>query len=180
MDIGLLDLQLLSHGRIDDASSSSQSESSVGAPDSPSAPDFVSVEEDHTYVKILLQDDLRPAPPPTIQLVSTNANHPQSIQLSPTPSPPSGTTPQNKSNINKSNILSYLSGAVEFPSSFALLSQSTFVVYAEGSTSPVHSGVASLRCISSPTQRSAWVYSVDLVPSFWESLCASRGNFLLF
>jgi len=139
-------------------------------------PDFrrvVPVEQGHTYVKILLQDDLWPAPPPTIQLVSTDANHPQAIQLSPSPNPPSGTTSQ-----NKFNILPYLSGAVEFPSSFALISQSTFVVYVDGSTSPIHSGFASLKCIS-PMQQSGWRYSVDLVPSFWESLCACRGNFHL-
>ena len=173
-------MQLISRRSIGEGGSTSQSESSVGTSVSPSPlPDLhhsvpTVPEQEHTYVKILLQDDLWPAPPPTIQLVGTDANHPQSIRLSPTSNPPSDTNSR-----NKFNILPYLSGAVELACSFALLSQSTVLVYVEGSTSPIHSGVAALNCISSPTQRPGWFYSVELVPSFWEALCTSRGNSLL-
>jgi transcriptional enhancer factor len=165
----LVVLQLIFRQSIGEAGSSSQSESSFTTSISPSPPldlhHSVPAEQEHTYVKILLQDDLWPAPPPTIQLVGTDANHPQSIQLSPTPYPSSGTTSR-----NKLNILPSLSGAMEFSSSFALLSQSTVLVYVEGSTLPIHSGVAPLNCISSPMQRSGWLYSVDLVPSIRKTL----------
>jgi hypothetical protein len=169
-------LQLLSHRNI--TGSGSQSERSVSTSVSPSpSPDgrhSVSMNQEHTYVKILLQDELWPAPTPSIRLINFDTNHSQSIQLSPT-CPPSGTVmSQNRSS---RNILPYLSGAIELPSSCALLPQSKFIVYVEGSTSPVHSEVASLKCISSPMQRSGWLYSFDLVPNFWENLCTSRGIF---
>lgn len=171
-------LQLLSHRNIRDTGSGSQSERSVSTSVSPSPPPdgrhSVSMNQEHTYVKILLQDELWPAPTPSIRLINFDTNHSQSIQLSPT-CPPSGTVmSQNRSG---RNILPYLSGAIELPSSCALLPQSTFIVYVEGSTSPVHSEVASLKCISSPMQRSGWLYSFDLVPAFWENLCTSRGIF---
>ena len=171
-------LQLLSHRNIRDTGSGSQSERSVSASVSPSPPSdgrhSVSTNQEHTYVKIVLQDELWPAPTPSIRLINTDTNHPQSIQLSPT-CPPSGTViSQNRSS---RNILPYLSRSIELPSSCALLPQSTFVVYVEGSPSSVHSEVASLKCISSPMQRSGWLYSFELVPTFWERLCASRGIF---
>ena len=89
----LVVLQLIFRQSIGEAGLSSQSESSFTTSISPSPPPpglhhSVPAEQEHTYVKILLQDNLWPAPPPTIQLVGTNANHPQSIRLSPTPSPP--------------------------------------------------------------------------------------------
>jgi len=162
----ILVLQLVSSRTSRDASSGSQSgySSSASPSVSPSpSPDLrhsVSMQQEHVSVKILLQNELWPAPTPTIQL-STDTNHPQSIQLS--PSPQGGTMSQSKSS---RNILPYLSGAIELCSSCALLLQSSFVVYFEGSNLPVHSEVASLKCISSPILRSGWLYSFDLVPTF--------------
>ena len=175
----ILVLQLVSSRTRRDTGSGSQSghSSSVPSSVSPSPPPdrrhSVSTQQEHIYVKILLQDELWPAPTPTIQL-STDINDPQSIQLSLRRQ--GGTMSQ--STLSR-NILPHLSGEIELCSSCALLLQSSFLVYFKGSNSPLHSEVASLKCISSPIQRSGWLYSFDLVPTFWENLWASEGNFLL-
>jgi hypothetical protein len=66
--------------------------------------------------------------------------------------------------------LSYLSGTVEFLSPRALVLQSTFLVYLNGSHTPLHSEIAPLKCLSSPMQHSGGLYSSDIAPDYWDTL----------
>ncbi|KAF8972169.1 hypothetical protein BDZ97DRAFT_1783536 [Flammula alnicola] len=171
-------LQLISHHRNtpEPTSTSSQSEGSQGLPHRhlpravplPPPP----VDTKLIYVKISLQSELWPAPIPSIHFVNNDTTNPQFIQLSPSSYPPSGSRSQNKD--YSSSILPFLSRSVEFPSPCALTPESTFVVYVNGSNTPVHTEIVPLRCMSSPMQRSGWLYGSDLVPAFWEMLCSSR------
>ena len=75
--------------------------------------------------------------------------------------------------------LAYLSGTVEFPSPCALVLQSTFLVYLDDSQTPLHSEIAPLKCLSSPMQESGGLYSSEIAPDFWETLCSSPGELIL-
>ena len=72
--------------------------------------------------------------------------------------------------------LSYLSGTVDFPSPCALALQSTFLVYLDDSNTPLHSEIAPLKCLSSPMKQSGWLYSSEIAPDFWDTLCSSHPS----
>jgi transcriptional enhancer factor len=72
--------------------------------------------------------------------------------------------------------LAYLSG---FPSPCELVLQSTFLVYLDDSQTPLHSEIAPLKCLSSPMQESGGLYSSEIAPDFWETLCSSPGELIL-
>ena len=78
-----------------------------------------------------------------------------------------------------SSSLSYLSRTVKFFSPCTLELQSTFLVYSDNCSTPVHSEIAPLKCLSSPMQQSSWLYSSDIAPDFWDTLCFSPGRLIL-
>ena len=78
-----------------------------------------------------------------------------------------------------SSNLPYLSGTVKFSSPCALALQSTFLVYLDDSQTPLHSEIAPLKCLSSAMKQSGWLYSSEIAPDFWDSLCSSPGRFIL-
>ncbi|KDR76000.1 hypothetical protein GALMADRAFT_457965 [Galerina marginata CBS 339.88] len=169
-------LQLISHrGTPEPTYPSSHSDCSSGVSPSPppdsQAPTPPS-RQTLLHIKIALQNELWPSPTPSIHFVNMDSTTPpQSIQLAPLASPPHGQLFPGKSS---SNILPFLCGSVQFPSPFALMPQSTFLVYMNGSNAPVHMELAPLKCISSPIQSTGWLYGSDLVPSFWGKLCSSQ------
>ena len=142
-----------------------QIRASVTPPDSPTTSQII-------YVQISLQKELRPCPVPKIHFFENDVTNPHTIKLSP--------RPDVNSKIRASNysLLSYLSGTVEFPSPYALVPQSTFLVYLDDNITPIHSEVAPLKCLSS-LQPYGWQYSSEIAPDFWDTLCFSPGRFIL-
>ncbi|PPQ95203.1 hypothetical protein CVT26_014894 [Gymnopilus dilepis] len=140
------------------------------SPPPPTPSPIPPVFESSIHVKISLQSELWPSPTPRINLAYNDSALPQTIQLSPLatqPSQRSGRLIQGKSS---SALLPFLSGHIELPSPFQLLPQSKFMVYLAGSSAPIHVEMAPLICLSSPMQSTAWLYSTELVPSFWNQL----------
>lgn len=56
-----------------------------------------------------------------------------------------------------SSNLPYLSGSVKFSSPCALALQSTFLIYLNDTQTPLHSGIAQLKCLWSATKQSGWL-----------------------
>ena len=125
------------------------------------------------YVQISLQKVLRPCPVPAVRFVDNDSTNPHIINLSPM----SHVDP--KLRASASSNLSYLSGTVKFSSPFTLALQSTFLVYLDNSSTPLHSEIAPLKCLSSPTKQSGWLYSSEIAPDFWDTLCSSPGRLIL-
>ncbi|KAF8150069.1 hypothetical protein B0H34DRAFT_678986 [Crassisporium funariophilum] len=167
-------LHLISHRHTPEpTSTSSPSEYSGGASPTPPPDSRLPTPKPKpvvVYVMICLQEDLWPAPTPSVHFVNNDTLTPQRIQLAPSPCAPRG----RGSGSCTSSVLRSLSGSVEFPSPCALVLQSSFNIYMNGSNSPVHSEIVPLRCISSPMQRSGWLYTSEFAPNFWETLCSSR------
>ena len=146
------------------------------SPPPPTPSPIPPVFESFIHVKISLQSELWPSPTPRINLAYNDSALPQTIQLSPLatqPSQRSGRLIQGKSS---SALLPFLSGHIELPSPFQLLPQSKFMVYLAGSSAPIHVEMAPLICLSSPMQSTAWLYSTELVPSFWNQLGSDHGT----
>ena len=146
------------------------------SPPPPTPSPIPPVFESSIHVKISLQSELWPSPTPRINLAYNDSALPQTIQLSPLatqPSQRSGRLIQGKSS---SALLPFLSGHIELPSPFQLLPQSKFMVYLAGSSAPIHVEMAPLICLSSPMQSTAWLYSTELVPSFWNQLGSDHGT----
>ncbi|KAJ3505305.1 hypothetical protein NLJ89_g7488 [Agrocybe chaxingu] len=170
-------LNLISHrGTPETTSVSSTSECSPAASPSPSLspspdprPSGSNSPQTIVYVDIALQNEMWPTPIPSVHFVANDSTTPQLIQLSPSLSASNALLPP-----GASSLLSSMCPSVEFPSHTGLALQSTFIVYMNGSNSPIHTEVAPLKCISSPMQRSGWLYSTDLVPSFWPVLCSCQ------
>jgi hypothetical protein len=127
-----------------------------------------------THVQISLQD-LKPCPVPAIYFIENSPMNPHIIKLSPRPH----VNPKLEIRASASSNLSYLSGTVEFPSACALALQSTFLVYLDDSDTPLHSEIAPLKCLSSPMNHSGWLYSSEIAPDFWDTLCSSPGRLIL-
>lgn len=127
------------------------------------------------HVKIALQNELWPAPIPSIHLIGNESVRPQIIQLSPESHRPSGMSYHNKPQITP-NILSFLSNSVEFKSQYALNQKSTVLVYVNSQSAPIHMENVPVVCMSSPVQQSGWLYRSELVSEFWETLCSSQGE----
>ena len=124
-------------------------------------------------VQISLQEVLRPCPVPAVHFIDNDTMNPHIIILSPL----SHIDPRVKDSV--SSNLSYLSGTVKFSSPCMLALQSTFVVYLDNSSIPLHSEIAPLKYLSSPTKQSGWLYSSVIAPDFWDTLCSSPGRFIL-
>jgi transcriptional enhancer factor len=122
-------------------------------------------------VQISLQEVLRPCPVPAIRFINNDPMNPHIIILSPL------SHIDSKIRASASTNLSYLSGTVTFSSPCMLALPSTFVVYLDNSSIPLHSEIAPLKCLSSPTRRSGWLYSSEIAPDFWDTLCSSPGMF---
>ena len=125
------------------------------------------------HVQISLQKVLRPCPVPAVRFVENNPMNPHIINLAPW----SNVDP--KIRASDCSNLSYLSGTVKFCSPCTLASQSTFLVYVDDSNTPLHSEIAPLKCLSSPTKQSGWLYSSEIAPDFWDTLCSSPGRLIL-
>jgi len=165
-------LQLISHrGTPDCQITGSQSDGSIRASITP-PPDRQAPSPAPTsiYVQISLQKELRPRPVPTIRFIENDCMNPHIIKLSPRP------YVDPKIKVSTGSILTYLSATVEFPSPYALVLQSTFLVYLNDSPTPLHSEIAPLKCLSSPMQPSGWLYSSEIAPDFWDTLCSSSGK----
>lgn len=168
-------LQLISHRSPSEApSTGSQSDySPCVSPSPPPQPEYCPIVSPTkpVHVRINLQNELWPTRIPCIDFVSKDVANPQTIQLAPAACTPNGSIPQDMT----TSILPFLCSMVQFPSPFPLLPQSTFIVYANGSNSPMHMESAPVKCLSSPADRSGWLYSSELVPGFWGKLCSSHG-----
>ena len=124
-------------------------------------------------MQISLQRVLRPCPVPAVRFVKNDPSNPHIINLSPW----SNVDP--KIRASSSWNLSYLSGTVKFSSPFSLALQSTFLVYFDDSSTPLHSEIAPLKSLSSPSNQSGWLYSSEIAPDFWDTLCSSPGRLIL-
>ena len=116
---------------------------------------------------------MRPCHVPAVRLVKNDPSTPHIINLSPWPH----VDPKIRS--STSSNLCYLSGTVRFASPCSLALQSTFLVYFDDSNTPLHSEIAPLKCLSSPTKQSGWLYSSEIAPDFWDTLCSSPGRLIL-
>ena len=125
------------------------------------------------FVQIALQKVLRPCPIPAVRFVGNDSMNPYIINLSPQ------SHVDFKIRASASSNLSYLSGMVKFFSPCALALQSTFLVYLDDSQTPLHSEIAPLKCLSSAMKQSGWLYSSEIAPDFWDTLCSSPGRFIL-
>lgn len=174
-------LQLISHrGTPEPTSTSSQSDYSPDVSPSPPPPTPSPIPptlQSSVYVKISLQTELWPSPTPCIDLASGDSALLQTIQLAPLASPPSQPSGRLLQGKSSSALLPFLSGHVQLPSPFPLLPQAKFVVYLTGSSVPIHMEIAPLNCISSPIQSTGWLYSSELVPTFWSKLGSDHGTF---
>jgi hypothetical protein len=125
------------------------------------------------YVQIALQKELRSCPVPAVRFMENDPINPLIIKLSPRPDD------DPKIKVLASSNLSYLSGTVEFHSPYALALQSTFLVYLDDPHTPLHSEITPLKCLSSPMKPSGWLYSSEIAPDFWDTLCSSPGRLIL-
>lgn len=121
---------------------------------------------------------LRPCPVPAVPFIKNDPANPHTINLSPC------THVDSKIKASASSSLSYLSGTVKFSSPCSLALQSTFLVYLNDATTnntPLHWEIAPLKCLPSPTKQSGWLYSSEIAPNFWDTLCSSpaTGRFIL-
>ena len=164
-------LQLISHrGTPEWQPAGSQSDSSSRASITPPPDEDPSPVATFIHVQISLQKVLRPCPVPAVRFVKNDPSTPHIIHLSPW----SHVDP--KIRASTSSILSYLSGTVNFSSPCSLALQSTFLVYFDDSNTPLHSEIAPLKCLSSPTKQPGWLYSSEIAPDFWDTLCSSPGK----
>ena len=124
------------------------------------------------HVQISLQKVLRPCLVPAVRFVDNDPMNPYIINLSPWSHVDPNLRTSGCSN------LSYLSGMVTFCSPCTLALQSTFLVYLDDSSTPLHSEIAPLKCLSSPTIQSGWLYISEIAPDFWDTLCCSPGRLI--
>jgi transcriptional enhancer factor len=127
----------------------------------------------YIYVQICLQKVLRPCPVTAVRFVKNDHLSPHIISLSPR----SHVDP--KIRASPTSNLSYLSGTVKFSSPCALALQSTFLVYLDDPHTLLHSEIAPLKCLSSAIKQSGWLYSSEIAPGFWDTLCSSSGRLIL-
>lgn len=125
------------------------------------------------HVQISLQKVLRPCPIPAVRFVENDPANPHIINLSP------WSQADPKIRTSACSNLSFLSGTVKFSSPCTLALQSTFLVYLDDSNTPIHSEIAPLKSHSSATKQSGWLYSSEIAPDFWDTLCSSPGRFIL-
>jgi hypothetical protein len=125
------------------------------------------------HVQISLQKVLKPCPVPVVRFVENDPRNPHIINLSP------WSHVNSRMGSSTSSYLSYLSGTVRLSSPCTLALQSTFLVYLDDSDTPLHSEIAPLKCLSSPTNHSGWLYSSEIAPDFWDTLCSSPGRLIL-
>jgi hypothetical protein len=146
----------------DSAESSCSSSSGLRSPRSPS--------NSQTLVGVIisLQDQLFPSPLPSVSIA--NSGYDSIIQLSPSISVPSSSSGRSLHNLH------CLSRVIELVSPVPLELETTFSVYRGDSPQPLHVEAGLLRCVPYSSGRSGWVYSSELIPSFWESLCFIQGQ----
>ncbi|EDR01694.1 uncharacterized protein LACBIDRAFT_333124 [Laccaria bicolor S238N-H82] len=75
---------------------------------------------------------------------------------------------------SRGSVLHTSSNTVEFTSPWALILSSVFYVYCDGSELLVHTEDVPLKCLSSPVQSSGWLYSTEITPAFWKTLCEKK------
>lgn len=169
-------IQLISHrGTPEWQPPGSQSDCSSRASITPPPDEAPSPMPMFIYVQISLQKVLKSCPVPAVRFVENDEMNPYIINLSPR----SHVDP--KIRASAISNLSYLSGTVKFSSPCALALQSTFLVYLDNSQTPLHSEIAPLKCLSSAMKQSGsgCLYSSEIAPDFWDTLCSSPGRLIL-
>ena len=124
------------------------------------------------YVEISVQPSTSPVP--IIHFISNDIANPLIVCLSPSAIP--AYQGHNVFRISRGSVLCTLSNTVEFTSSCALTLRSVFDVYCDGSHSPIHTEDVLLECLSSPVQSPGWLYSTEITPAFWKTLCEKKGR----
>ena len=124
------------------------------------------------HIKISIQPSTSPVP--IIHSISNDIANPLIIYLSPLAVP--AYQGHSFSRNSRGSVLRTLSNTVEFASSYALTLRSVFDVYRDGSHSPIHTEDVPLKCLSSPVQSSGWLYSTEITPAFWKTLCEKKGG----
>lgn len=157
-------LDLISYRNIPVTSTNSQSEYSQTASPSPPADQHTPLTSSANgrpslstpltvYVQITLGFNTLPKLAPVVHLARNSVQNPQSIHLS------------------------ALSGAsIVFISPAALSLQSKFTVYKNGSNIPIHTEVVPMTFISSPRQRSGWLFRSQILPAFWTRWFSSQSK----
>ena len=124
------------------------------------------------YVEISLQ--LSTSPVPVIHFISNDIANPLVICLAPSAVP--AYQGHSVARDSRGSVLRTLSNTVEFASPCALTLRSVFDIYRDGSHSPIHTEDVPLKCVSSPVQSSGWLYSTEITPAFWKTLCEKKGR----
>ena len=149
--------------------------SSEGSCHTPQTPYENSSSRDHptiVYVEISIQ--LSTSPVPIIHFLSTNIANPLIICLA--PMAVLAYQGHSVSRNSQGSVLCTLSNTVEFASPCALTLHSVFDVYRDDSYSPIHTEDIPLKCVSLPVQSSRWLYSTEITPAFWKTLCEKKGR----
>ena len=124
------------------------------------------------YVEISVQPSTSPVP--IIHFISNDIATPPIICLAPSAVP--AYQGHSVSRNSQGSVVRILSNTVEFTSPCALTLRSVFNVYRDGSHIPVHTEDVPLKCLSSPVQSSGWLYSTEITPAFWKTLCEKKGR----
>ena len=171
----MLVLELIS-GRFSSAEAKTMTESSSeGSRHTPQTPYENSSSRDHptiVYVEIPIQ--LSTSPIPVIHFLSNDIANPLIICLAPSAVP--AYQEYSVSRNSRGSVLRTLSNTVEFASPCALTLCSVFEIYCDGSHSPIHTEDVPLKCVSSSVQSSGWLYSTEITPAFWKTLCEKKGR----
>lgn len=122
------------------------------------------------YVEISVQPSMSPVP--TIHFISNDIANPLVVCLAPSAVP--AYQGHSVSRNSRGSVLRTLLNTVEFASPCALTLRSVFDVYRDGSHSPIHTEDVPLKCVSSPVQSSGWLYSAEITPAFWKTLCEKK------
>lgn len=129
------------------------------------------------YVDVVLEPVAWSTPYPVVHFIDNMATMPLSIHLVPLEDPlyygdalPGQSTP---------SLLRTLDPTITFASPCALVLYSTFCVFLEGMSDPIHTEVVPLKFHSSPVESSGWQYSTTLIPGFWKSFRESTCRFQL-
>ena len=149
--------------------------SSEGSRQGPQTPYENFSSRDHptvVYVEISIQ--LSTSPIPVIHFILNDITNPLIICLTPSAVP--AYQGHSVSRNSRGSVMGTLSNTVEFASPCALTLRSVFDVYRDGSHSPIHTEDVPLKCVSSPVQSSGWLYSTEIIPAFWKTLCEKKGR----
>lgn len=114
----------------------------------------------------------RPSVIPVISLIESSTSTPYQIRLS---SYYGGYIPPG-SLASSCYHLAGMSPMVQLNSPFPLLPHSSFLIYLDGCSSPVHMESVALSCDSLPVETTGWIYTMLLAPGFWNTLSSCAGD----